>query len=65
MGLFLEKLKAQGWLELFTNTLRGCSIPKLGQFYVNCVVTKGVVISTVNGHNLSINAKELGEIWEC
>ena len=29
----------------------------LAEFYTNCVVTKGVVTSIVNGHDLSFNAK--------
>ena len=62
LELFLDKLKAQGWLELFTNTQRGCSISDLAEFYVNCAVTQGVVTSTMNGHKLNFNAKELGEI---
>ena len=62
LGLFFDKLKAQGWLELFTNTHRGCSVPDLAEFHVNCVVTKGVVTTIVNGHDLSFNAKESGEI---
>jgi len=61
-GLFLDKLEAQGWLGLFTNTHIGCSVPDLADFYANCVVTKGGVTSTVNGHDLRFNAKELGEI---
>ena len=51
LGVFLEKLEAQGWLELFTNTKRGCSISKLVDFYANDVVTNGVVTTTANGHN--------------
>ena len=33
LGLFLDKLQAQGWLELFTNTHRGCSVLDLAEFY--------------------------------
>ena len=33
LGLFLDKLQAQGWLELFTN--KGCSVPDLVEFYAN------------------------------
>jgi len=29
----LDKLQAQGWLELFTNTHRGCSVLDLAEFY--------------------------------
>jgi len=64
LGLFLQKLEIQGWLKLFTNTLRGCSIPDLAEFYANCVATKGMVTSIVNGHDLSFNAKQLGEILD-
>jgi len=31
--VFLEKLEAQGWLDLFTDTKRGCSVPNLPEFY--------------------------------
>ena len=62
LGLFLDKLEAQWWMELFTNTQRGCSIPNLAEFYANCEVIKGVVTSEVNGKKLRFNAKELGEI---
>ena len=37
-------------------------MPDLAEFYANCVVTNGVVTSTVNGRDLSSKAKELGEI---
>jgi len=36
-------------------------VPDLAD-YANCVVTKGVVTSTVNGHDLNFDAKALGEI---
>ena len=62
LGAFLEKLEAQGWLDLFTNTHQGCSIPDLAEFYVNCAVSKGVVTSTVNGHLIRFDASELGEM---
>jgi len=39
LGVFLEKLDAQGWLDLFTNTKRCCSVPGLAEFYANCIVT--------------------------
>ena len=41
LGVFLEKLKAQGWLDLFTNTKPGYSVPELAEFYANCVITSG------------------------
>jgi len=34
----------------------------LAEFYANCLVTKGVVTTVVNGKQLRFNAKELGEI---
>ena len=58
----MDKLKTHGWLDLFANTQRGCSVPDLAEFYANCNVTNGVVISVVNGKRLQFNAKELGEI---
>jgi len=60
LGVFLEKLEAQGWLDLFTDTKRGCSVPNLAEFYANCVVINGVVTSTVNDHNLRFDVKKLG-----
>jgi len=62
LSVFLEKLATQGWLDLFTDTKRGCSVPDLAEFYVNCVVTNGVVTSTVNNHDLRFDAKKLGEL---
>ena len=62
LGVFLEKLEAQGWLELFTDTKRESSVLDLAEFYANCVVTNGVVTSTVNGHGVRFNARELGEL---
>jgi len=49
-------------LELFTNTKRDCSISELAEFYANCVVTNGVVTSTINGHKLHFDASDLGEL---
>ena len=60
--MFLEKLRVQGWLDLFTNTQLGCSIPDLAEFYANCKVTDGVVTSEINGKKLHFGAKKLGEI---
>ena len=62
LGVFLEKLRAQGWLELFTNTQLGCSILELAGFYANCSVTKGVVISEVGGKKIRFHAPKLGDI---
>jgi len=35
LGLFLDNLQAQGWLKLFTNTYKECSVPDLTEFYAN------------------------------
>ena len=61
-GLFLEKLEAQGWLDLFPNTKRGCSVSDFAEFYANYVVTNGVVTSTINGHDVQFDARELDEL---
>ena len=60
--MFQEKLKTQGWLDLFTNTQRGCSIFELAELYANCVVSNGVVTSTVGGHRIRFDAVDLGEM---
>ena len=60
--MFLEKLRAQGWVDLFRNIQLGCSVPNLAEFYANYKVTNGVVTSEVNGKKLCFNAKKLGEI---
>ena len=60
--MFLEKQNAQGWLDLFTNTKRGCSVPNLAEFYANCIVTNGLVTNTANDHDLRFDAKKLGEL---
>ena len=62
LEVFLEKLKVQGCLDLFINAQRGCSIPELAEFYANCVVTNGVVTSTVGGHRIQFDAADLGEM---
>jgi len=62
LGVFVEKIKAQGWLELFSDPKRWCSVPDLAEFYANCVVTNGVVPSIVNGHEVWLDAKKLGEL---
>ena len=49
LEVFLDKLKAQGWFELFTNTPMGCSQPDLAEFYVNVSVSESLLTSTVNG----------------
>jgi len=42
LEVFLDKLKAQGWYELFTNTQMGCSQPNVALF-------GDVLTSTANG----------------
>ena len=60
--MFLDKLRAQGWLELFTNTQLGCSQPDLAEFYANVSVTEDTVTSTVNGVLMEFDAHTLGDI---
>jgi len=60
--VFLDKLRAQGWLELFTNTQLGCSQPDLTEFYANVSVTEERVTSTVNGVLIEVDAHALGDI---
>jgi len=62
LEVFLDKLRAQGRLALFTNTHLGRSVSNLVEFYANCVVTQGVVTSEVNGKKLRFDAKKLDEI---
>ena len=62
LGVFLTKLRAQGWLELFANTQQGCSLLELAEFYANCSVANGVVTSAVNEWHFSFDAATLGEI---
>jgi len=49
LEVFLDKLRQQGWLELFTNTNLGCSVPDLAEFYARYSVTDGRLINEVNG----------------
>ena len=55
-----DKLRAQGWLDTFTNTKSGCSVPELVEFYANCVVTNGIVTSSVHGRELCFDVDNLG-----
>jgi len=57
--VFLDKLKAQGWFELFTNTQLGCSQPDVAEFYANVSVSEGMLISTVNGVIIEDDARAL------
>jgi len=36
--VFLEKLEAQGWLDVFTDTKKGWLVLDLAEFYANFVV---------------------------
>ena len=54
--MFLDKLRDQGWLELFTNTQLGCSQPDLAKFYANVIVSEGLLASTVNGVLIEVEA---------
>ena len=60
--MFLEKLKAQGWFELFTNTQMGCSQPDVAEFYANVSLSGGVLCSTVNGVLIEVDPQALGVI---
>jgi len=62
LEVFLEKLRKQGWLELFTNTQLRCFVPELAEFYVSCSVIEGIVTSEVNGVKIEFNAEKLGDI---
>ena len=55
----MDKLRAQGWLELFTNTLLGCSQSDLVEFYANVYVSEGLLTSTVNGVLIEVDARAL------
>jgi len=57
--VFLDKLKAQGWFELFTNTPIGCSQPDVAEFYANISVSEGLLSSTVNGVLIEVDARAL------
>jgi len=62
LEVFFDKLKAQGWFELFTNTQMGCSQPDVAEFYVNVSLSEGVLSSTVNGVLIEVDAQALGVI---
>jgi len=62
LEVFLDKLRAQGWLELFKNTQLGCSQPDLAEFYANVSVSEGKMSSTVNGVLIEVDASALGDI---
>jgi len=62
--VFLDKLRAQGWLELFANTQLGCFVPALAEFYANCNITNAAVTSEAfeEKKKLKFNAKDLDAI---
>ena len=62
LNVFLDKLRSQGWLKLFTNTQLQCSQQELAEFYARVSVTKGTVTSEVNGVNVEFDAQKLGKI---
>jgi len=62
LEVFLDKLKAQGWYELFTNTQLGCSQPDVAEFYANVTLHGDVISSSVNGVLIEVNAQALGVI---
>ena len=62
LEVFLDKLRAQGWLELYTNTPMGCSQPDLAEFYANIIASDGLLTSTVNGVLIEVDARALGVI---
>lgn len=59
---FIEKVRAQGWFDLFTNTNLRCSVPELAEFYSNCHIEKEVVESRVGGKCIRFDAEKLGTI---
>ena len=62
--MFLDKLKAQGWFELFTNTPMRCSQSDVAEFYANVSVSEGLLSSTVNGVLIEVDARALRVILE-
>ena len=57
LEVFLDKLRAQGWLELFANTQLGCSVLDLVKFYANCNITNVVVTTEVNKKKTEIQCQ--------
>jgi len=62
LEVFLDKLKAQGWFELFTNTQLEYSQPDVAEFYVSTYVSEGMLTSMVNGVLIEVDARALGVI---
>jgi len=57
LEVFLDKLKAQGWLDLVTNIPLGCSQPDLEEFYANVTVSEGLLTSTINGVLIEVDVR--------
>jgi len=62
LEVFLDKVRDQGWLEVFMNTQMGCSQANLAEFYANVSVTEGRVTSKVNRVYIEFDAQALGDI---
>jgi len=62
LEVFLEKLRRQGWLELFTNTQLVCSQLDLVEFYARVTITEATVTSMVNGVQIEFDAQTLRDI---
>jgi len=62
LEVFLQKLRRQGWLELFTNTQLGCSQRDLAEFYARVAVTEGTVTSMANRVHIVFDAQTLRDI---
>jgi len=59
LEVFLDKLKVQGWFDLFTNTKMGCSQLDVADSYANVSLSEGVLSSTVNGVLIEVDARAL------
>ena len=62
LEVFLDKLKAHGWFDLFTNTQLGCSQSDVAEFYANVSVSKGVLTSTIHGVLIEVDSRALAVI---
>jgi len=62
LEVILDKLRSQGWLDLFTNTQLRCSASELAEFYARVSVNEGIVTSEVNGVKIVFDTQKLGEI---
>jgi len=59
LEVFLDKMKAQGWFKLFTNTQLRCCQPDVAEFYANVSVSEGVLTSTVNRVLIEVDVRTL------